>query len=214
MNSIPACCAQRLSASQTIPQPWVSIRVAPDHACSTPFGITDYSTGLSLPRKPRSLRGAQRLSASQTIPRCMDTHHSRLRRGVLNAFRHHRLFHCAPPECCRRVLSAQRLSASQTIPPWPVRCSPTASPCAQRLSASQTIPPGVGPCGRSKLPSRCSTPFGITDYSTPLLFASALLSVPVLNAFRHHRLFHRASAKPGSPSTCAQRLSASQTIPP
>ena len=111
--------------------------------CSTPFGITDYST-------------LQQMQDGYIIPLCSTpfgiTDYSTVR-------------NCSGrPEGIR----AQRLSASQTIPrPWGV--SPGAADrCAQRLSASQTIPRQefLQPLART---TTCSTPFGITDYSTPWL---------------------------------------------
>ena len=155
--------------------------------CSTPFGITDYST----------------YNAGRSPARC----------NVLNAFRHHRLFH----------------PSTRGTPFWFLSG-------AQRLSASQTIPHSnkVAITGLTVL---CSTPFGITDYSTmycafnatrPILVLNAfrhhrlfhLPMVPrhrrirlVLNAFRHHRLFHENPQVTLNSWKCAQRLSASQTIP-
>ena len=108
---------------------------------------------------------AQRLSASQTIPQ----KHLVLQAAfvvVLNAFRHHRLFHPVMPG--RLVVVEDVLNAFRH----------------HRLFH---VPIGVA----SWQCSRCSTPFGITDYSTQ--WWSCEYRTPlVLNAFRHHRLFHSA----------------------
>ena len=111
-------------------------------------------------------------------------------RFVFNAFRHHGLYR---------------------VPPPPATCC--GCPSAQRLSASRIISAGSSVRSRSEICSRCSTPFGITDYigraktihrawtlcaqrlsasriiSEDLAGRSAADRYPVLNAFRHHGLY-------------------------
>ena len=177
--------AQRLSASQSIPPRSPSRRFlrgivlnafrhhslfhalgnqfrGGERECSTPFGITVYSTRVS--------HGLEEILF------------------VLNAFRHHSLFH--PEGSVGGVpdfLCAQRLSASQSIPP--------STPYHPRtwnrvLNAFRHHSLFHRFRGTLHLQGEwCSTPFGITVYSTPDAVRRSG-RVVVLNAFRHHSLFH------------------------
>ena len=178
--------------------------------CSTPFGITDcftlegvpvsrYSIVLNAFRHHRlfHISGLFLLRVILIVLNAFRHHrlfHIRVLRNhvqnhhVLNAFRHHRLFH--PTNAVRDANgkdSAQRLSASQIVSLRPSRnCRPPTN-CAQRLSASQIV-------------SRPMSNVG-------------LVNKLVLNAFRHHRLFHPRHRKaPAESRPCAQRLSASQIV--
>ena len=143
----PIGSAQRLSASQTI-LPWSKPSISTSISCSTPFGITDYSTDMVLAFVWQS--------------------------HVLNAFRHHRLFHDDP----LTLVSLDTVCST----PFGITDYSTA--------------PGVNELDPGVL---CSTPFGITDYSTAVGFHSCRARSRVLNAFRHHRLFHGSRAR-GDPA--------------
>ena len=154
---------------------------------------------------------AQRLSASQTIPLLQLLPVFRPI-AVLNAFRHHRLFHtcsidrflfmgmCSTPfgitDYSTLTFSAASVIASECSTPFGItdystaayhaRCSPESR--AQRLSASQTIPPGTMDHSRNETvrAQRLSASQTIPQH----WHAGQTAVFDVLNAFRHHRLFH------------------------
>ena len=202
--------------------------------CSTPFGITVYSTKTIVPEilasKPSAQRlsasqsiprpnggqssttvpRAQRLSASQSIPRRNSTRYPGNTR-VLNAFRHHSLFHNEPPDRFPGESSAQRLSASQSIP----------QSTTKDLQRNKTVLNAFRHHSlfhRSRLVSSkalvlCSTPFGITVYSTLLTNRMSQQNFMCSTPFGitvYSTLARREHARPGE---SAQRLSASQSIP-
>ena len=121
--------------------------------CSTPFGIIGIRTGRATCASVATF-SAQRLSASSEFAHAFC---ATLREGVnvLNAFRHHRNSHNAPPR--RRgcgLVCAQRLSASSEFALAHSRYLCCAISCAQRLSASSEF---ALPCTRQSSPiSQCA----------------------------------------------------------
>ena len=134
---------------------------------------------------PRFLMCAQRLSAS-SIPAPFRFRRFGARGRVLNAFRHHRFLHgpgfrCSPYGIA--VLNAFRHHRFLHLMVV-LQC---VSRSAQRLSASSIPAHGGRPADRAVW---CSTPFGIIDSCTARRVADVVVTVPVLNAFRHHRFLH------------------------
>jgi len=173
--------AQRLSASRSFAA-CQSGHYFVRSECSTPFGITEFRgqafacliasckgaqrlsasrsfAGRSSGRPRGPCRGAQRLSASRSFA----DHRNRGAEGfplVLNAFRHHgvsRYKLTADPTGFEGVLNAFR-----------------------HHGVSRSTPPS-----RTRELTKCSTPFGITEFRG-LPARAGQMSVVVLNAFRHH----------------------------
>ena len=275
--------AQRLSASQSIPhhgqravdqlsrvlnafrhhslfhtscwpavKPWTI-------GCSTPFGITVYSTFAEVPslsivqvlnafrhhslfHHPECLveshwrevlNAFRHHSLFHTIyycewlqkPKVLNAfrHHSLFhalgsgfgvrRPCVLNAFRHHSLFHQlnrALRAVRQLVLNAFRHHSLFHANAWPIATRKL--PRAQRLSASQSIPQYY----KQKGGSACEVLNAFRHHSLfhdPVQLQDRIIP-PVLNAFRHHSLFHLSRRGERLSRMRAQRLSASQSIPP
>ena len=211
-TTIAATCAQRLSASKITALGGADCRGTPIPSCSTPFGIKDYCTN----------------------PRPFD----RPTHLVLNAFRHQRLLHAHDyPRRFAIVGSAQRLSASKITARTSTSKRTAKLLGAQRLSASKitALPP---PCRKPSsllvlnafrhqrllheatgqvaiVDRRCSTPFGIKDYCTPVIpcFPSGLCVCSTPFGIKDYCTRHWHT-HPHNSATGAQRLSASKITAP
>ena len=202
--------------------------------CSTPFGITGCYAG-HLKSAWKELVGAQRLSASQgatpstrsagpwwwssaqRLSASQGATHAQDRvalhqgKGVLNAFRHHRVLRANTSRWIAKPNCAQRLSASQGATRWlpsliSLICSVCSTPfgitgCYARNNVSDPVVSGVcsTPFGITGCYAHrkgvtvvifylCSTPFGITGCYAFRRTASPCSCPRVLNAFRHHRV--------------------------
>ena len=192
--------------------------------CSTPFGITDYCAKTQLLLMAR-LIGAQRLSASQKghvgeVGYRVSICAQRLSASQIIA-PHLVQVDAALP----RYRGAQRLSASQIIALSEDASHRLARiqliMCSTPFGITDYCA-GYGGCERAAIGEYvCSTPFGITDYCAQYrnltiadservgaqrLSASQIIApfqsilqfsalLPVLNAFRHHRLLRAARAR-------------------
>ena len=230
--------------------------------CSTPFGITEY---IGCRRRPASGCRGTVLNAFRHHGVYRNREYQNLHPApvVLNAFRHHGVYRagagggggagggeCSTPfgiteyigsdswptrRCRLPVLNAFR---HHGVYRRPLSASPRGGTHgAQRLSASRSISvplPAISLCGTS----RCSTPFGITEYIGPRRARGRQDAIIVLNAFRHHGVYRwtTSSSRPALAScstpfgiteyigralpwvgpvstwTSAQRLSASRSI--
>ena len=108
---------------------------------------------------------------------------------VLTAFRHQRLFHLQSAVSGATGYSAQRLSTSEVVSCPGSRMTAAQPSSAQRLSTSEVVSSRGAPRLRSSLPV-------LNAFRHQRLFHTTRKNrVPspagVLNAFRHQRLFHR-----------------------
>jgi hypothetical protein len=134
-----AWCAQRLSASLSSPLHHQNGPHGLNQKCSTPFGVTVFTTTLS----PAALARASLCSTpfGVTVFTTPSDPPSDPRRRVLNAFRRHCLHHGRRrPNSPRGAGRAQRLSASLSSPHHSIT--------------------------QNTNPARCSTPFGVTVFTT------------------------------------------------
>jgi len=182
--------------------------------CSTPFGITEGRHAHPLIKGAFLPRGAQRLSASRKVG-TSSTSVSRIPRDsaqrlsasrkvgteaylvdiprpvkVLNAFRHHgRSAHGSADIGTRLRYCAQRLSASRKV----------GTPMTSAISLAFRL---------------CSTPFGITEgrHSAARLGPLNLRVCSTPFGITEGRHLLRSAEARLSPSSCAQRLSASRKV--
>ncbi len=175
---------------------------------------------------------AQRLSASQ-ISSPQTAQMRGLAIGVLNAFRHHRSHHPAPPTGSPDTSSAQRLSASQIssrhvgglLPRhqcvlnafrhhrshhggWAWFAYTPWGQCSTPFGITDLITGRK--TGATGTAYGCSTPFGITDLITTFLLASFLLLCWCSTPFGITDLITTPVNDMVPTVACAQRLSASQ----
>ena len=183
--------------------------------CSTPFGITEVGIRRSPSSSADVESGAQRLSASQRWASRRRRSRPHGQPMVLNAFRHHRGGHtligassamldamCSTPfgitevgiapasrhrADVRRVLNAFRHHrgghAADAVP-----ASSRIAECSTPFGITEVgIAQAGDPVSRR---DACSTPFGITEVGIRDRRTHGVISVSVLNAFRHHRGGH------------------------